>query len=130
MTAERFDPVDEPVQPGAGAGIGCADAVVGDAERESVALESDHDGYPRRLRVLRGVGEAFGDDEIHGRFGDARFPPLEFDHRFDGYAAVLIELPRVTKRAMREALLDGWLACAPRRLSDEHLARSYPRRRS
>ena len=49
---------------------------------------------------------------------------------FDGYAAVLIELPRVTKRAMREAILDGWLACAPRRLSDEHVARSHPRRRS
>ncbi|MET0728419.1 MAG: MmcQ/YjbR family DNA-binding protein [Acidimicrobiales bacterium] len=32
---------------------------------------------------------------------------------FDGYAAVLIQLRTVTKRALREALEDGWLACAP-----------------
>src|SRR4030088_650908 len=35
---------------------------------------------------------------------------------FDGYAAVLIQVKTVTKRALREALLDGWLACAPRKL--------------
>ena len=33
---------------------------------------------------------------------------------FDGYAAVLIQLEKVTKRAFREAILDGWRACAPR----------------
>src|SRR5882672_4852961 len=27
---------------------------------------------------------------------------------FDGYAAVLIQLKTVTKRALREAILDGW----------------------
>src|SRR5206468_6259601 len=32
---------------------------------------------------------------------------------FDGYAAVLIHLKKVGKRALREAILDGWLACAP-----------------
>src|SRR3954451_17773428 len=32
---------------------------------------------------------------------------------FDGYAAVLLELKKVTKRALREAILDGWLSCAP-----------------
>jgi hypothetical protein len=32
---------------------------------------------------------------------------------FDGYAAVLIELRRVTKNVLREALIDGWSACAP-----------------
>src|SRR5437868_9138026 len=31
---------------------------------------------------------------------------------FDGYAAVLIELKAVTKRALREAIVDAWLACA------------------
>jgi len=31
---------------------------------------------------------------------------------FDGYAAVLIQLPHVTMRALREALTDGWSACA------------------
>ena len=39
---------------------------------------------------------------------------------FDGYAAVLIRL-RVSKVGeVREALLDGWLACAPRKLADRH----------
>ena len=32
---------------------------------------------------------------------------------FDGYPAVLIQLPEVSARALREALTDGWLACAP-----------------
>ena len=32
---------------------------------------------------------------------------------FDGYAAVLIQLRIVTKKALREAITDGWLACAP-----------------
>ncbi|HSB84818.1 MAG TPA: hypothetical protein VLD86_00840 [Ilumatobacteraceae bacterium] len=45
---------------------------------------------------------------------------------FDGYAAVLIQLERATKRAVRDALTDGWLACAPATLADELLAR--PRR--
>jgi hypothetical protein len=36
---------------------------------------------------------------------------------FDGYPAVLIHLRRVTKRALREALVDGWSACAPARLA-------------
>jgi hypothetical protein len=42
---------------------------------------------------------------------------------FDGYAAVLIQLKKATKRAVREALTDGWLACAPRRLVTEFLER-------
>jgi hypothetical protein len=39
---------------------------------------------------------------------------------FDGYAAVLIELRSVTKRALREVLTDGWLACAPPALAQRH----------
>jgi hypothetical protein len=42
---------------------------------------------------------------------------------FDGYAAVLVQLKKVTKRPLREALTDGWLACAPPRLAKEFLAR-------
>jgi hypothetical protein len=42
---------------------------------------------------------------------------------FDGYAAVLIQLKKVTKKALREALLDGWLACAPPRLTESHIRR-------
>jgi hypothetical protein len=41
---------------------------------------------------------------------------------FDGYAAVLIQLKAVTKRALREALVDAWLASAPPRLAEEFLA--------
>ena len=40
---------------------------------------------------------------------------------FDGYAAVLIQLKKVGKRALREAIVDGWLACAPAKLADEYL---------
>jgi hypothetical protein len=42
---------------------------------------------------------------------------------FDGYAAVLIQLKVVTKRDLREAMTDAWLACAPADLAD-----SYPPR--
>src|SRR5436305_11216432 len=40
---------------------------------------------------------------------------------FDGYAAVLIQLEKVTKRALREAIIDGWLACAPPSLAEQYL---------
>jgi hypothetical protein len=36
---------------------------------------------------------------------------------FDGYSAVLIQLKSVTARALRDAIIDGWLACAPARLA-------------
>ena len=42
---------------------------------------------------------------------------------FDGYAAVLIQLEKVRKRALRDAILDGWLAQAPRPLADEYMSR-------
>jgi len=41
---------------------------------------------------------------------------------FDGYAAVLIQLRAVGKRALRDAIVDAWLAMAPPRLADEYLA--------
>lgn len=40
---------------------------------------------------------------------------------FDGYPAVLIHLKIVTKRALREALVDGWLTCAPAALAQQYL---------
>lgn len=43
---------------------------------------------------------------------------------FDGYAAVLIRLPEVPARALREALVDGWLACAPPALAEQYAQRS------
>lgn len=48
---------------------------------------------------------------------------------FNGYPAVLIQLKAVGKRALREALEDGWLACAPAKLADQHLGtKRTPRR--
>ena len=48
---------------------------------------------------------------------------------FDGYSAVLIQLETVTKRALRESIIDGWLACAPPNLANEYVARGSARRR-
>jgi hypothetical protein len=48
---------------------------------------------------------------------------------FDGYPAVLIQLKTVPKRALRDAIIDGWLASAPRKLADEFIARGGMRRR-
>lgn len=47
---------------------------------------------------------------------------------FDGYAAVLVQLRKVTKRAMRDALLDAWLAVAPPTLAHELIERQRRRR--
>jgi hypothetical protein len=49
---------------------------------------------------------------------------------FDGYSAVLIQLKAVSKRALREAIVDGWLACAPSHLADAHMEQRATRRRS
>ena len=40
---------------------------------------------------------------------------------FDGYAAVLVQLDAVGKRALKALVLDAWLAVAPRALAEEHL---------
>jgi hypothetical protein len=40
---------------------------------------------------------------------------------FEGYSAVLIELKAVTKKALRDAIVDAWLACAPPHLADKYL---------
>ena len=42
---------------------------------------------------------------------------------FDGYSAVLIQLRKVSKKALRDALTDGWLACAPPNLAEQYLKR-------
>ena len=42
---------------------------------------------------------------------------------FNGYSAVLIQMKKVGKRALREAIIDGWLACAPRALADKYMNR-------
>jgi hypothetical protein len=42
---------------------------------------------------------------------------------FDGYSAVLIRLQAVSGKALRDALTDGWLACAPPNLAEAYLNR-------
>src|SRR5918999_5819503 len=42
---------------------------------------------------------------------------------FDGFPAVLIQLKKVGKRAVREAIVDAWLACAPPKLAEDYLKR-------
>jgi hypothetical protein len=41
---------------------------------------------------------------------------------FDGYSAILIQLTKVSKVDLHDAIVDGWLACAPARLTDQYLA--------
>lgn len=43
---------------------------------------------------------------------------------FDGFAAVLLQLNRTGKKALREAVVDGWLACAPPALAKAYLNRT------
>jgi hypothetical protein len=40
---------------------------------------------------------------------------------FDGYSAILIQLDVVSERALRDAITDGWLACAPPDLASRHV---------
>ncbi|MGZ4149047.1 MAG: hypothetical protein ACXVQJ_03295 [Actinomycetota bacterium] len=41
----------------------------------------------------------------------------------DGYPAVLIQLRTVTAKALKDAIVDGWLASAPRDLAERHAPR-------
>jgi hypothetical protein len=42
---------------------------------------------------------------------------------FNGYAAVLVELDKASKKAVQEALLDGWLVFAPAEVAKAQLRR-------
>jgi hypothetical protein len=46
---------------------------------------------------------------------------------FDGYAAVLIQLRVAPKRAVRAAVVDAWLACAPAAVAEEYVGRTRRR---
>ena len=47
-------------------------------------------------------------------------PGLFTISHFDGYPGLLIQLKNVRKKALREAITDAWLACAPARLTDAY----------
>lgn len=42
---------------------------------------------------------------------------------FDNYPAVLIRLRKVSDKALRDAVTDGWLVCAPAKLAEQYLKR-------
>ena len=50
----------------------------------------------------------------------ARSPGFFTIPHFDGYAGVLIQLTKVGKRALREAITDAWLACAPAKVAERY----------
>lgn len=42
---------------------------------------------------------------------------------FDGFSAILIELRQAARLELRDAITDGWLACAPPHLANRYLQR-------
>lgn len=48
---------------------------------------------------------------------------------FDGFAAVLVQLRAASAHAVRDALLDGWLAVAPPKLTSDPAVERLLRRR-
>jgi hypothetical protein len=78
-----------------------------------------------RSFALRGYGTSVATvDDVSALA--ARLPDVTEGERhtiphFDGYAAVLIQLGKVAAPALREAITDGWLACAPPALANEYL---------
>ncbi|HEX2700807.1 MAG TPA: hypothetical protein VHM89_11465 [Acidimicrobiales bacterium] len=42
---------------------------------------------------------------------------------FDGFPAVLIQLERVGRAALHDAIVDAWLSCAPARLTKDFVER-------
>ncbi len=62
-------------------------------------------------------------DDLHEKEAVLAAHPKSFFTipHFDGYAAVLIQLKKVTKRELRGALVDGWLAHAPEKLAEEYV---------
>ena len=127
-------------------------ASIDDAARIALELPETVEGESRGHRTWSVAGKAFAWERPFSkadikRFGDASPPagpilavrvedlgekeavlaaaPKGFFTipHFDGYAAVLIQLRTVSKRALRDAVVDGWLACAPPRLTEPYLKR-------
>ena len=123
---------------------------VDDVARIALVLPEVTEGARRGTRAWSVDGKAFAWERPFSkadirRFGDAAVPdgpviavrisdlaekeavlatrPSAFFTipHFDGYPAVLIHLNTVTIEALREAIVDGWLACARPKLTARYL---------
>jgi hypothetical protein len=133
-------------------GYGTQMMTVNDAARVALALPDVTEGERHGTRTWSVAGKGFAWERPFSksdikRFGDAAPPEgpilavrvadlgekeavlaaqpgafFTIPH-FDGYPAVLIQLKKASRVALREAIIDGWLACAPTRLVDQYLGR-------
>src|SRR4051794_13483688 len=67
LAVRRGGAVAQPEQPGAGVVAGAADAVVADLDAQRVAVDRGGDPGAVGVRVLDGVRQRLGDDEVGGR---------------------------------------------------------------
>ncbi len=52
----------------------------------------------------------------------AAYPAAFTIAHFDGFPAVLVQLSKITKKALGELVEDAWLTCAPPALAQQYLA--------
>jgi hypothetical protein len=86
---------------------------------------------PLRRSDLEALGDAAPDGPILGARVEhagakealiADDPDVFFTTpHFDGYAAILVRLERITLEDLEELIVEAWLVRAPRRLSDAYL---------